>query len=262
MDFRKKFQIGDIVARTKEFMAENPEIQNVERAVVGYSLGGSYLIIDTENGSSYRAASSLHVVERNGLRIGERVLVGEHYSCWTQGVIDGFADDGLFNVSIRTGFGRLSCVIVFANPIKYNRALEGKPATGESLSDLLLSGITNADVKVSEVEKIPCAVGVRALSGAAMDKLISDIEKVGGTVSVGEPLTSKWKGDLHSLNGDASVGYRLPGEPFDDSIALTGAEDGIITGKQAYADLVDALAKYNAIAEEVKDAPQFKLVTK
>lgn len=241
MDFRKKFQIGDIVARTKEFMAENPEIQNVERAVVGYSLDGSFLIIDTENGSSYRAASSLHVVERKGLRIGERVLVGEHYSCWTQGVIDGFADDGLFNVSIRTGFGRLSCVIVFANPIKYNRALEGKPATGESLSDLLLSGITNADVKVNEVEKIPCAAGYKASSDAEMARLIAYVGKVGWT---------------------ASAGYQLPGEARDYSSSLIGSEEDRLTGKQAYADLVDALAKYNAIAEEVRDAPQFRLVTK
>lgn len=283
MDIRKKFKIGDVVARNKAFMAKNTDVLNPERKVVGYDEGdGDYLLVETEAENRPRKAETMMVVERNGMRIGHLVLVGEVYSCWTAGVIEGFADDGMFYVSVKKGFGSEYCVVVFANPIRYQRELEGQPVPVGNWSDLLFCGITHADVKASHEEKIPCAAGAGIFNlnicegsdkgnmidkvcgdqenadvtislGAtyylptAMDKLISDIEKIGGTASVGEPLTSKWNGDLHSINGDGR---------------LTGSEDDRLTGKQAYADLVDALAKYNAIAEEVKDAPQFKLVTK
>lgn len=237
MDIRKKFQIGDIVARTKEFMDRNPNLLNTERRVVGYDQDGDYLLVETEGGGGHRQAETMMVVERNGFRIGERVLVGEVCPRWTQGVIEGFTDEGLAKVSIISGYGRVGPSILFENPIKYVRELEGKPA---------VTGGDKCDQRIPTGQRTPCAAGIMGLSGAAMDKLISDTFKVGGTVSAGEPLASKWKGDLWRINYEA----------------LTGSKDDRLSGKEAYVTLVDALANYNAIAEEVKDAPQFKLVTK
>lgn len=93
-EMKARFQIGDIVERSPEFMKLNPKFKNFKVEVLQLMNDRFLLVRGEQEAGRLRIPETMHVIEREGIRIGDFVRPKHNQSTHCIYRLDSFDKDG------------------------------------------------------------------------------------------------------------------------------------------------------------------------